>query len=186
MLTAIIGVARSLGGVVLGWWLTRRTSRDEREWRERQTVRERQEAAAAALDCALVDIQDKTPRTVMPCIKARDPIVEAQRRVREAWTRAVVISDPEIVRRMNALDMALFIAVGDVVRSKADASVNFWPVAIMFMDARQALAAFQRREAPPPAELPDARELVKLSSASDAEAGMNAIHMELLRRAASS
>jgi hypothetical protein len=52
---AIIPVVSTLVGVLTGWALSRWNTRDEREYRERQTVRERQEVAAAGLDEAVFE-----------------------------------------------------------------------------------------------------------------------------------
>ena len=52
---------------MLGWWLGGRTARqaarEQREWHERQTVREREELAAAQLNDALIEIGKSTHRS---------------------------------------------------------------------------------------------------------------------------
>ena len=149
---AILGLVGTLGGVFLGWRLSLKTSREERVWQEQQTVRQRQEAAAAALDAALIEVGRQMPDGVVGR-EAIENMDAAQLLLREAWARAVVLADAEIDRRLHALDTAMYIASQDISKP-GQQQVRMWPLTVAFRDLRAALVAFQRREEPPGAEFP--------------------------------
>src|SRR5690242_19262503 len=100
---AIVSGCFTLAGVVLGWWLSslvaRKAAREEREWVEHKTVRDRQAEAAAAFDQALVDISQEMPGQLGPGDDVRRQLASIHGRVREAWARASVLSEPEIASR---------------------------------------------------------------------------------------
>src|SRR4051794_27458496 len=101
------GVIGTLLGVFLGWWLTQRTNRDQREWAERQIVRERQEASAAALDDAITNAARHFPGGRVARKEARQPLIDARAQVLDAWSRSTVLRDPELDRRVHALHVVL-------------------------------------------------------------------------------
>jgi hypothetical protein len=154
---AILALIGTLGGVYLGWRLSLKTSREERVWQEQQTVRQRQETAAAALDAALIDVGKLMPEGVVGR-EAIGSIDAATLLLREAWSRATVLADAEIDRRLHALDTALFIAAQDV-GTPGQQQVNLWPLSIAFRELRATLVAFQRREEPPEAEFPTVEQM---------------------------
>ena len=104
-----------LGGVVLGARLNRASAlaaaRDEREWSERQRRRIREEEAAKMLDERLVEVLGDPPQVQGAAEELAPRIAEVRLRVAQAWQRSTVLRDPEVMRRMNALDMAMLIAV---------------------------------------------------------------------------
>lgn len=113
IIAAVIGP----GGVVLGWWLggktARRSARDEREWQERQTIRQRQEQAAERLHEQISEaVRDMSWGTV-PAEGIRDKLPEIHRRVLRACAGSTVQAEKGIRERIRRLDMLLFIADGD-------------------------------------------------------------------------
>ena len=179
MEAALIGVTGSLLGVVLGWLLSRKTSREARQWEERQSVRQRQEAAAAELDGGLVEVLKVMPQVQMEKRAAAEPLAQASALLREAWARATVLADAEIARRVRVLDMTVFIAAQEV-RQPVSESTNFWPLGVALQDVRNALAAFQRREELPEAQFPDVKELLELTSTSDGESMLWGVQRHLM------
>jgi hypothetical protein len=89
---------------------------------------------------------------VGPGDEVRDQLRPIHGRVREAWARAGVLTDPELHERMLALDMVLFLVTQPSMPIRRRDDVNPWPVTVAFDDVRQALAAFQRHEDPPEAQ----------------------------------
>jgi hypothetical protein len=158
---AILGVIGTLGGVLLGWRLSLKTSREERVWQERQTVRQRQETAAAALDAAVIEVGKLMPKGVVDGREAFGSIDAAQARLREAWSRATVLANAEIDRRLHALDTAMFIASQDISKP-GQQQVSLWPLDVAFRELRAALVAFQRREEPPEAAFPTTEQIFEL------------------------
>jgi hypothetical protein len=98
--------------------------------------------------------------------------------LREAWVRSTVLADPGIERRVNALDMVIFIAGQDASNPDRPERMNFWPLSVGFRDLRRALAAFQRREPLPEPDLPDAKGIIALAH----RAGIDGVWEDLDRR----
>jgi hypothetical protein len=77
--------------------------------------------------------------------EAAQPLEQAHRRLREAWSRASVLRDEGIHRRFDALDMALYIAEGDC-RYHPDRApeVDFYPLHVAITDLRRGLGTYLR------------------------------------------
>jgi hypothetical protein len=139
-------------------------AREERQWQEAQTVRERQEAAADQLRAAVIDVQKVMPQEVRPPADATDDLNAAHRQLREAWTRASLLTDEGVERCFSALDMALFIATQDTIgRRTSDEQINFWPLSIAAIDLRKALDALLRREPLPEPAFPSSQEQIEIA-----------------------
>jgi hypothetical protein len=156
----VVGAAVSLGGTVLGWYLGARTARasgrEQREWQEKLTLRQREEEAAARLQEAIVELMKTTPQIQMDPVAAQQPLAEAYRRLREASVRSAVLAEPGIRARMMALDTAMFIAEQDMRDLRAE-RVNFWPLSVALDDVHRALTAFRRGEDLPEPNFPRLR-----------------------------
>jgi hypothetical protein len=168
MAVALVGVAGTIVGVVLGWLLSRITAREvareERKWQEEQLLRERQEAAASELRAAVIEVQEIAPRISMSPKEAAEPLAKARMMVQGAWTRASVLRDEGIDERFYALDMALFIAYQDTTATRE--TINFWPLNIALVDLRKALDAYLRRESQPMPEFPTSPEQIEIAGSS--------------------
>jgi hypothetical protein len=166
MWEVIIGAGVSLGGIVLGWYLGARTARasarEQREWQERLTLRQREDEAAARLQEDIVELMRITPQMQMDPVAAQEPLAAAYRQLREASVRSAVLAEPGIRARMLALDTAMFIAEHDVRIPRAE-RVNFWPLAVALDDVHRALTAFRRREDLPEPNFPPADKLSQLA-----------------------
>jgi hypothetical protein len=117
--------------------------------------------AAAALDAAIIDMGKRWPQGLVGREAVTD-IDAAQRRLREAWSRATVLADAEIDRRLHVLDSAMFMA-GQELSAPGDPHVTLWPLTVAYRELRAALVAFQRREAPPEAQFPTLEEMFELA-----------------------
>lgn len=183
MVTALLGIGGTIAGVLLGWWLSHKTARDvareEREWHESQTIRERQETAAGALREAVIEAQRTIPQDLSRRDDAASALFEGHRQLREAWTRASLLRNDGIERCFTALDMALFIAQQSTNHSKEHA-INFWPLSIALVDMRKALDAYLRREDLPQPVLPSPKELIRIAG-SDRN-GIEQIRLDLVER----
>jgi len=166
MTVALVGVGGAAGGVVLGWYLSRSTAREERQWQEAQMVRERQEAAASQLRAAVIEAQEVIPPATGQPSDAAGPLSNGFRALRNAWTRASILRDDDINERFHALDMALFLAIQDTTTQNREA-INFWPLSIALVDLRKALDAYLRREPQPPPEFPTSKEQVEIAGSAD-------------------
>jgi hypothetical protein len=166
MWEVIIGAAVSLGGIVLGWYLGARTARasarEQREWQEKLTLRQREEEAAARLQEEIVELMKITPQMQMDPVAAQQPLAMAYRQLREASVRSAVLVEPGIRARMVALDTAMFIAEQDV-RTPLAERVNFWPLSVALEDVHRALTAFRRGEDLPEPNCPPAEKLSQLA-----------------------
>lgn len=176
----ILGLIGTLGGVHLGWHLSLKTSREERVWQEQQTVRQRQETAAAALDAALIEVGRLMPEGMVGH-EAIANIDAADLLLRDAWSRAVVLADAEIDRRLHALDTALYIASQDI-SMPGQQQVSMWPLTVAFRELRAALVAFQRREEPPEADFPATDEMFELVQSVGRPDGLQAVSAYLTER----
>ncbi len=177
---AILGLIGTLGGVYLGSRLSLKTSREERVWQEQQTVRQRQETAAAALDAALIEVGKLMPEGVV----GREAIANidaAQMLLREVWSRATGLADAEIDRRLHALDTAMFIAAQDV-SMPGQQQVTVWALSVAFRELRAALVAFQRREEPPEAEFPTVEQMFDLVHPHGRSVGLQGVTDYLIER----
>ena len=179
-----ISAGASLVGVVLGapltWWLTLKTRREERQWTERRIVREREDAAAAALAEAIFDLMKETPQVQMPRREALQPLQRAHARLQEAWRRSSVLNDPEIYERMRALDVTMLIARQHAGAPRGAEQTNFWPLRAASDDVERALVAFRRREEPPAREFFSAEEVIEV--AGDLDLGPDGLMEALLKR----
>jgi hypothetical protein len=162
----VLGAAVSLGGTILGWYLGARTARtsarEQREWQERLTLRQREEEAAARLQEEIVELMKITPQIQMDPLAAQQPLAEAYRRLREASVRSAVLVEPGTRARMMALDSAMFVAEQDV-RDLRTERVNFWPLRVALDDVHRALTAFRRGEDLPEPNFPPAEKLSQLA-----------------------
>src|SRR4051794_12457209 len=133
----------SMVSVLGGWLLSQQSAREERRWREKDSVRQQQNEVAAKFDARLVEIMAETPRMVMETADdAVEPLRGARRHYSEALAMTTILFGEELDDRLYALDMALYLALQDA-KTQRYASMNFWPLEIAFRDVRRALAAFQ-------------------------------------------
>jgi hypothetical protein len=192
ILAIAVPPATTILGVLLGWKLSANTARaaarEERDWAERHTVRQRQEAAAGVLDDRVMEATRELPAVQGPAPE----IAAAYDRVRiallKAWARSTVLDDPEIERRMRALDMALFVEAqhGRTLRTSVEGgrpiepTLNPWPIQVAVAELRMALAHFQRRTEPPEAQFPTADEVVELAHREGRSVGLDGV-WDLLR-----
>ncbi|MGH2962156.1 MAG: hypothetical protein ACRDL3_08200 [Solirubrobacterales bacterium] len=106
-----LAIVAPLIGVVVGWQLNRKSALEaaaqEREYQELRESRRRQADAAALLDERVHEALGVLPTGGGR--EAGEQLHLAHNRLIRAWQRATVIEDPEIVRRVEALDMALHI-----------------------------------------------------------------------------
>jgi hypothetical protein len=185
MWEVIVGAAVSFGGIVLGWYLGARTARqsalEQREWQEKQTLRQREEEAAARLDEEIVELAKITPQIQMDPVAAQQPLAEAYRRLKEASVRSAVLVEPGIKARMLALDTTMYIAEGDVWHPRAD-RVNFWPLTVALEDVHRALIAFRRGEDLPEPNLPPVEKLSQLAWPEGRIEGINGVTRYLLEQ----
>src|SRR5262249_32375266 len=91
--TALVGVAgilASLGGVALGAAMSRQTARDlardQREWAEKQAVRERQDEEAGKFDERLIEAMSLCPTLQGPAGETGEKIAESRRQLLRAWS----------------------------------------------------------------------------------------------------
>lgn len=152
-------------GVLLGWCLSLRTAREEREWQESQTLRQRQERAAEQLRADLIAVQETMPNSLRPPAEAVDDLLAAHRRFRAAWTRASLLTDRTIEDRVGAFDMVLFTAVMDS-QGTGPEPINYWILERAAVDLRKALDAFLRREPPPAPNFPSSSEQIEIMGSS--------------------
>jgi hypothetical protein len=178
---AIIPVVSTLVGVLAGWALSRWNAHDERAYRERQTVRERRVAAAAALDEAVLEAAAAVPKLTSPADQLLEPLARAHGLLRMGWVRSSVLADPGVEHRLRAVDMAIMIADIDC-HALGQAGLNPAPITVGFEDLRRALAAFQLGDELPPPKLPPAEELLAISGSAEYGDRFNAIHRELRER----
>lgn len=78
------------------------------------------------------------------------------------------MTDAFLEDRVNALDMALFIAEQDARHLDGRHEFNPWALTVAFRDVRKALAAYQRHEELPVPEFPSVKELIQLATLLDA------------------
>ncbi len=182
---AVVGVVGSvlgtIGGTLLGWYLSRKTIREvaqeERRWQEEQTIRERQDAAVEQLRTELIQLQGVLPKSVRSPAKAIDDLYAAHQQLREAWTRASLLTDEEIAERVAALDMAIFLAIQDSQGARSDANpINYYALEEAAVDLRKALDAFLRREQLSTAMFPSARDQVDIAGSHEHGFGRVARH----------
>lgn len=171
---ALVGVVGSIVGTVIGVVLGARLSRtmardiahEEREWQESRSLRARQEHAVESLRSDLINLQRAMPKEVRPPADALDELVESHRQLREAWTRASLLTDDGIDERVRAFDMALMTAVMDSQGGNSD-PINYWVLEQAAVDVRKALDAFLLNEEQPAPMFLTAREQVEVMGSSD-------------------
>jgi hypothetical protein len=182
MWEVIVGAGVSFGGIVLGWYLGARTARasarEQREWQEKRTLREREEEAAGRLQEEIVELMKVTPQMQMDPRAAQEPLAAAFRQLREASVRSAVLTEPGIRARMAALDTAMFIAEGDTRTGKQ--AVNFWPLTVALEDVHRALTAFRRGEDLPEPNFPPADKLSQLAWPEGRTEGIDGVMRYLL------
>jgi hypothetical protein len=184
----------TIRGVVLGWKLSadtaRAAAREEREWAERHTVRQRQETAAEALDNRVMEATRDLPAVQGPAIEVAAAYDRVRINLLRAWARSTVLDDPEIERRIRALDMALFVDAqhGRTLRPSVvggrpiEPTLNPWPIQVAVTELRMALAYFQRREEAPAAQFQTAEEIVELAHPEGGSVGLDAVRDLLTKR----
>jgi len=184
----IVGIATSFGGIAFGAYLNHRISRgavaSERAWAEEQEVRRRQMDAAAKLDEEVMDALEGA-LSGGDRREAADRLDAARGRLLRAWQRSTVLDDPEIEKRMNALDMSMVVAANHgrgSRRGDVDDSLNTWPISVASRELRVALACFQRGETPPEAEYPRASEVISLAHPDGRSIGLDGVNEYLLER----
>jgi hypothetical protein len=193
--TVVVSGIFGLVGVGLGWKLNESTAlkaaQRERDFAERQKVRDREEAAAALLDERLVEGMAELPQAQGPAIELAEKLGLFKLQLLQAWQRVIVLQDPEITRRINALDMALFIAIQHVSTMRVrrwdgeelvEPVLNPWPLQVAASEVRMALASFQRREQPNPALFPTSKELITLAHEGGRDLGLQPVHDLLVDR----
>jgi hypothetical protein len=187
-LTTILAAASPLlgpAGVALGWHLNRKTAREtareERAWAEKQAVRARQEEAAARLDGRILDASADLPSGTEPPREGADKLAQFKAGLLQAWARSTALEDEEIFRRIRALDMAVHMGAQDARMPNADAPL-VWVIHVALRELREALACYQRREKPPPAEFPTARELIQLAHPDGKNLGLAGVRDDLVDR----
>jgi hypothetical protein len=178
---ALVGVGGTILGVVLGWYLSRFTAREERQWQEAQMVRERQEAVASQLRAAVIEAQGVIPLGMRRPRDAAEPLSDGFGALRNAWTRASILRSDDIDERFHALDMALFMAIQDTTIQNREA-INFWPLSIALVDLRKTLDAYLRRESQPPPEFPTSKELIEIAGSADVAIDQIRSHLSKQRR----
>jgi hypothetical protein len=200
---AIAGLATSaatgFGGIVLGSRLSRQTARDlakdQREWTERHSVRQRQDEEAEKMNELLLDAATGMPTVVGPARETGQKMREVHGRILQAFARGLVLDDPEIRERVRALDMAMLIFSQQaellatrqrpVVVGAPEPSINPWPISVAYGEVREALSCFARHIDPPEAKFPRAREVIELSTDDDGnEVGLDRIYLLLGERGA--
>jgi hypothetical protein len=154
---AIVGVAGTLLGVVLGAVLAHRTAMDvaaqQREWDREARLHERHASIAARFDEALLDAFRDVPMGVESGRVAAQKLREGQVMFQSAWRRTTALDDEGLERRITALDMALVIAETHA-RFGPDEEINHWALSVAFRDLRKALGAFQQAKPLPEPEFP--------------------------------
>lgn len=184
--TLLVGLAGGFAttgfGVILGRYLDRRSIREDREWQERQTLRQRQEEAARVLNDVVVDVEKACPFPITDRKKARSELNAAMALLVEGMARAGAIADEDILDRLWALETAMSLAQGDGRALQDWSDTDLWPLTIAFRDLRRALAAFQRREAPPAREFPDREDLIRLSRDENGRRGLRGVREHLIER----
>lgn len=185
--STLVSVVGSVGGtvigVVLGARLSRTTAREiareEREWQESRSLRARQESAAERLGSDLINLQRVMPREVRPPADALGDLVDSHRQLREAWTRASLLTDHGIDERVRAFDMALTTAVMDSQGGNSE-PINYWVLGEAAADVRKYLDAFLRNEEPPAPAFLSAREQIEVMGSSDR--GLNQVRRAMTER----
>jgi hypothetical protein len=177
---AVIGVAGTLAGTIIGAGLSRLASKgsakEEREHQASELIRQRREAAAQALDTELERLDEAMPLPATPSAEALPAFQEAGRILRLCEKRAALIEDEQITDRLHALNFGLFVALNDAEELDGKGSVNAWSMGFAFSDLYAAVHAYQLRKDPPPATfltVDEQRELI----------GDNPIGMPLINRA---
>jgi hypothetical protein len=187
--------ALGLGGVALGWMLNQKSARsaaqEEREYTEVQKVRDREDAAAAQLDETLTDLKIPPFQGPWGEIGAQLRLVHSE--FNQAMRRTALLRDPEVLRRILALDMGLFVATDHCANMAArpqaivgepEGTFNPWPLQVAARELREALVEFQRRETPKSAKFPTSKEVVELSWKDGEDHGLDLVRELLIERGA--
>lgn len=142
-----------------------RAVRDERSWSSKQLVQQRKEEAAARLDEDILKANEEFPQGTILASESMELLSPVHTELNRAWTRSAVLDDADIRRRFKTFDMLIFMASrADRGRpGEAELRVNLYPVEVAGTELRAALAAYQRREQPPPAEMPSSSELIRIA-----------------------
>jgi hypothetical protein len=171
------GIVSALGGVGIGYALSQRSAAMDREFIERQRVRELQELGARDFSKALNEAGREVPTGVMRVTQSGRRIGETHREVREAWgeARSLFLRNSDIVRVVAALDCILLIAHQDTVGYSGDKEQNYYPIGLAFNDLQDALSAFIVREDQPKPRLPDAKKLEELAYPTGENLGLEGV-----------
>lgn len=149
-LAVAIGTIPALAGVRYGQRLTAEADRAAR-------VSEREDQVASSLDEMLATLRLPT----FPGGKAdTEAMFAAHQHWQSAWRRSGVLTDLEVVDRVEAVGQVLLAGWLDAGR---DESPDTWVIQCAIRNARQGLAAFRREEELPPATFPTTADLGSLS-----------------------
>jgi hypothetical protein len=142
-----------------------RAVRDERRWSSSQLVQQRKEEAAARLDEDILKASEEFPRGTILASESMELLSPMHTELNRAWTRSAVLDDADLQRRFKTLDMLVFMASrADQGRpGEAELNINLYPIEVAGTELRAALAAYQRREQPPPAEMPPSSDLIRIA-----------------------
>ena len=164
-----ISPVAGLLGVAVGAKLNERSAlravRDERRWSSSQLVQQRKEEAAARLDEDILKASEEFPRGTILASESMELLSPMHTELNRAWTRSAVLDDADLQLRFKTLDMLIFMASrADQGRpGEAELNINLYPIEVAGTELRAALAAYQRREQPPPAEMPPSSELIRIA-----------------------
>jgi hypothetical protein len=186
---AIVGVVASaatgFGGVWLGSSRATRTARqlaaDQREWTERQQIREHQEQAAKLFDGELLTLMSRVPQGNDLADNVRVPLGTAYNELEEIWRRHEILGDEEIRQRYFTLNSLIFMAYNDSV-GNAGQELNLWPLRVAYEDLRNALRGYLLREPPAQAALPRSTEVIALANPGGTWAGVRGVFDYLIDR----
>lgn len=183
-----MGIATSFAGIAFGAALNHYISKgavaSEREYAENREAKRRQMDAAAKFDEGVMEALDGALIWTGDRREVADRLDAARGHLMRAWQRSIVLADPEIEQRVNALDMSMVVASnhGRGRRPDGDETMNIWPISVAMRELRVALACFQRGETPPSAEYPRSGDVVKLAHPDGRSVGLEGVNEFLTER----
>jgi hypothetical protein len=162
-------------GTLLGWFLRRRDTQDDREHAEKALLRQRSEGAAEALKEDLISIPEVVPIFSMNAEAALPNLRDAYEGVRRAWSRVSIVHDQSVDRGLRALDMVLVLAIEESEATPLAEEISYWPIGQAIEDLRATVDAYLLREPPPVSTFFTSTELVEIAG-SDAEGVLQKIN----------